>query len=143
MNKGLDVRYLKTALMVAVLVPMAASSAAAEGPFDGTRNLACAVSRVYECAPKGGCEEVDIEAVELAGFFLVNFKKKEISAIYPPDDEVSPIEHVESVNGSTIIQGSESGRGWGIVLDQKTGRLSGSILGKDVGFLAYGACMPK
>jgi len=143
MSKGFKVNYLKIALMAAVLVAMAASHAAAEGPFDGTKNLACAVSRVYECAPTGGCEEVDMEVVELAGFFLVNFKKKEISAIYPPDDDVSPIEHVESVNEATIIQGSESGRGWGIVVDQKSGKLSGSIFGKDVGFLAYGACMPK
>jgi hypothetical protein len=143
MNKRLEVKHLNMALMAAALVAMATIPAAAEGPFDGTKNMVCAVNRAYECSPREGCDEVDPEVVEVSSFFLVNFRKKEISAIFPADDDVSPIEHVESANGGTIIQGSESGRGWGIVVDQTTGRFSASIYGKLVGFLLYGVCMPK
>ena len=132
--------FAATLLAACTSAPTAAWAAS---PFDGKQNMVCAINRSYECGVKGGCMEVEPEDVDVSAFFLVNVKKKEISAIYPPDEDVSPIEHIESQNGATIIQGSESGRGWGIVVDQETGKLSASVYGRRVGFLLYGACMPK
>lgn len=91
----------------------------------------------------GGCDDVEEIAVDVADFFMIDVRKKEISAIYPPDDEVSPIEHIESDHATTVVQGSESGRGWGLAIAQEAGRFSASIYGRAVGFLLYGACMPK
>ena len=47
---------------------------------------------------------------------------------------------VASVDGSTVLQGTENGRAWSIVIDQQTGKLSGSVVDAEGAFLVFGAC---
>ena len=39
-----------------------------------------------------------------------------------------------------LLQGSEQGRAWSVVIGQKTGALTASIVDHDGGFLISGAC---
>jgi hypothetical protein len=39
-----------------------------------------------------------------------------------------------------ILQGVENGHGWSMSIDQKTGRITTTVSGEEVGFMVFGAC---
>jgi len=131
------------AVAVTATLVMAAPSRAEKSKLDGSRNLLCAASRVIECTTYGECKDVPPVAAELPDFFVLDFKKKQISAVQPPDDDTSPIEFTENNHGSTIVTGSDGGEGWGIRVDQHTGKMSGAVYSNGMGFMIFGACTPQ
>ena len=52
---------------------------------------------------------------------------------------MSAIKSIEHIDGKMIMQGSENGRGWTIVVSEKTGKMSATISDDQVGFVIFGA----
>ena len=47
------------------------------------------------------------------------------------------IKSIEHIDGKMIMQGSENGRGWTIVISEKTGKMSATISDDQVGFVVF------
>ena len=74
-------------------------------------------------------------------FLKINFEKKTISATEESRrTDVSVIKNIERVDSRQIIQGAENGRGWTIVISEKTRKMSATVSDEDVGFVVFGAC---
>jgi hypothetical protein len=116
----------------------AGGSAGAAG-FDGSKDFLCAPTDVAECDAAARCERVSPSEVDLPAFLRVSVGKKRISNIEPPERS-TVIENVRSVDGATILQGAENGRAWSMVIDQQTGKLSGSIAEGAGAFVVFGSC---
>ena len=111
------------------------------GPFDGSTPLLCAVIDAIECGADGNCVMGSAESENLPQFVEISFKDKVVKATKGSDiKRVSKIKQVDHNAGSLIMQGSEDGRGWNIVINEKTGKLSATVAGDRVGFIVFGAC---
>ncbi len=52
------------------------------------------------------------------------------------------IKNIERINGKTILQGVQEGRGWTMIISEETGKMSASVSGDGFGFIVFGACTP-
>jgi hypothetical protein len=134
--------YLVT-LTATLLLAATAPQPAQASDFDGSRNLLCAPNDVVECDTAARCERASIEDVDLPSFVHVQFAKKRLASAGGGDERTTPIQNIQSVNGLTILQGAENGRAWSVVIDQTSGRMSGSIADGGGAFAIFGACLPE
>lgn len=133
MNK---IKFLGLAFLCLILTPL--SSAA--GPFDGSVPLLCAVIQVVECDAGGECFPVQPEVANIPRFLKINFKNKMISATKESGrKDTSRIKNIERFNGNLILQGSENGRGWTMVISEETGKMSATVSDERAGFVVFGA----
>ena len=130
-------------LGLVIVLCSAVAGPAAASDFDGSRALLCAPSDVIECGAGGECQRVTLEAMNIPRFIHVNFKKKRLSGKLETGEETTAVQNVQKVDGRTILQGAERGRGWSLVIDQETGHMSGAIAGDGAGFVLLGACTPQ
>jgi hypothetical protein len=83
---------------------------------------------------------VQPEIENIPRFLKVNFKNKTISATEESGrEDTSRIKNIERVNGNLILQGSENGRGWTMVISEETGKISATVSDEQAGFVVFGA----
>ena len=136
---GVPVRLLVIALGVAAPGPAAASD------FDGSRNLLCAPTDAIQCEGAGDCNRIEVELLNMAKFLYVDFKAKTLKGTVEgaTSEEASSIQSVQKLDGGTLIQGAESGRGWSLFVDKGTGDMTLAIAGDDIAFVLFGVCQPR
>ena len=133
MNK---IKFMGLAFLCLILTPLPITA----GQFDGSVPLLCAVIQVVECAGGGECYPVQPEVANIPRFLKINFKKKTISATEDSGrKEVTKIKNIEHANGKVVLQGSENGRGWTMVISEETGKMSATVSDDQVGFVVFGA----
>ena len=131
----------KTAMFILALCLCMTSIQDAAAQFDGSEPLLCAVVQIVECEADGECHPVTTEMAMIPRFLKISFEKKTISATEESNrTDVSVLKNFERVDGRLIIQGAENGRGWTIVISEKTGKMSATVSDEDVGFVVFGAC---
>jgi hypothetical protein len=117
------------------LVPMQLAAA----QFDRSVPLLCAVIQVIECEADGECFPVTAEIANIPRFLKINFKKKTISATEESGrKDVTQIKNFERINGKMILQGTEGGRGWTMVISEETGEMSATVSDDQAGFVVFG-----
>ena len=121
------------------------------GDYDGSKPLIFSVKTVLECAPNGESYIVTTEEMEIPQFLIVDCKKMTISPFPPiPGRRDSVIKRLEHIDGKLILQGADDGVehvrdgvGWTAAISEDTGRAVVTAAGEDVGFVIFGACMPR
>ena len=112
--------------------------AGAAGKHDGSAPLLCVPIGVTECGAEGECKRGTAESVNLPQFIRVDLKAMTIRSEEQKRD--SPIKTVEHMNGKLILQGTQGDRGWTMLIDEDTGRLSATVIADGEGFVVFGAC---
>ena len=115
--------------------------AAAKAMYDGSVPLLCAPIEIIECGVEGDCLSSTAEIANIPQFIKINFEKKVLSAA----DEIgreAPIKNLEHNEGTMIMHGGQSGRGWTMVISEETGKMSATVSEAQVGFIIFGACTP-
>ena len=89
------------------------------------------------------------EEINLPQFIFVDFKGKNLSGRRPGSstEETTKVQNIQKVDGRTILQGAERGRGWSIVIEQDSGKMAGSVAAfsedqKRMGVVLLGSCTP-
>jgi hypothetical protein len=111
---------------------------AAAGKYDGSVPMLCVPSVVTECGSDGECRRGTAESVNLPQFLTVDLKAMKVHA--EGTGRESPIRNLERLDGTIIIQGGQSGRGWTMTISEETGRMSSTISTDGEGFIIFGAC---
>ena len=78
------------------------------------------------------------QAIELPPQLRLSFARKLLSA--PESERSSPIHTVEIDPAVLVVQGSQHGRGWSMVIDRASGALSGTIADAEGAFIVTGIC---
>ncbi len=127
---------------LALLFFLATGSATA---LDKSEPLLCASIHVHECVDGAGCRAVLPEDVGAPTFFWIDLKKKEIRA--SKDEEATIIERMEDVEGRTVLQGADpgspdfaDGSGWTIMIEDDTGRMTGTAITRQAAVVIFGTC---
>jgi hypothetical protein len=113
----------------------------ASADFDSSKPLLCAVIETIECDAGKGCSETTVEIMNIPQFIWIDMEKSKISGkVEGGKQEDTVIKNFEQVDGKLIMQGGEGGRGWSMVIQESTGKLSATISGDQAGFVIFGAC---
>jgi hypothetical protein len=116
-----------------------ASQAAFGADFDGSKPLICSTMEAQDCAAGETCSRELPDALGLPNFIRIDFAKQ---AIVGPK-RTTAIKTLERSPSQVLMQGTELGFAWTLVLDATSGRLSASYLNGDNAVLAFGACTPQ
>lgn len=132
-------RWVGVALLVGLGAVAPGLAAGAE--LDGSVPMLCAVMAVTECHRGGVCEPADAGAAGLPPFVRVNVGQKALEAT-DGSGRRTAIHSAAVVKEKErlLLQGGENGRGWSVVIGQKTGEMTAAIVDHDGGFLLSGVC---
>ncbi|HVN37076.1 MAG TPA: hypothetical protein VMW19_02755 [Myxococcota bacterium] len=129
-------------LALGATVGLGCAAIASAAGFDGSKDLLCAPTDIAQCDQSAHCERVSPSDVDLPPFLRLDFAKKRMMSLSDPPRE-TPIERVEQSEGVTVLQGAQNGRAWSLVIDQATGRMTGSVADGEGAFAVFGACTPR
>ena len=115
-----------------------AGSTSADPTIDGKRDLTCEPQHVAQCGESALCATVALNDIELPTRLLVSFAQKKLSV--PEGERSSPIHTVEIDPAVLVVQGSQNGRGWSMVIDRASGALSATIADTEGAFIITGTC---
>jgi hypothetical protein len=127
----------RSSLLPTLLALVLAGAAAAEG-VDASKPLRCALAEAAECDEQAACEVVTLEQIELPAEWRVDFAAKQLVSL--DGQRTSPIAALDVLEALLVLQGHQNGRGWTLVLERTTGRLSGAIATAEGAFVLAGGC---
>jgi hypothetical protein len=127
----------RSALLPTLLALALAGTAGAEG-LDASKPLRCAVGEAAECDEQAACEAVTLEQIELPAEWRVDFAAKQLVSL--DGQRTSPIAALDVLETLLVLQGHQNGRGWTLVLERATGRLSATIVTAEGAFVLAGGC---
>jgi len=113
----------------------------ASAKYDGSVPLLCAPIQAIECGVGGDCHRGTADSVNIPQFLKIDFEEKIIMAA-DESEKKAIIKSLEHVDGKMIMQGTQNGRGWTLVISEESGKMSATISDVQVGFVLFGACTP-
>ena len=132
-----------TKLMLATAL-LGTSVSPAGAAFDGSVPLLCAVTGTVSCEAHGDCIEGPAEAVNLPVFLKIDVQNKVAQSVRAGGEQrTSEILSTHKEGDSLVLLGVDQGAGWSTTIGGDEGRLTLSVSGPGVGFLAFGACIPQ
>jgi hypothetical protein len=129
------------AAVVAAFLLASASSAHAQTPFDGSAPMKCAIQTVMTCSDASGCVRGTAQTVYLPPVLTVDVPNRVIGGA--ATGRTARITSTGQGPGKLMIAGQEMellGNMWGLVVEHKTGAMSGAILSHGGGLLLFGTC---
>jgi len=134
MNK---IKLMSLALLCIIVTPL--SLAAAD--FDGSKPLLCATIETFECGSGIECQWGTAQSVNLPQFLKIDFKEKKISGTRESGEVLTTkIENIERGDGKLVLQGTENNKGWNMLINEATGKMTTTASDDQVGFVVFGAC---
>jgi hypothetical protein len=112
----------------------------AAGKYDGTSALICAAVAAHECATGERCQPRTAESVGLPTLMRMDFAGMKVRPLEATPNRDSTMRNVNHVNGRTVINGGESGRGWVVTINEATGRMTAAVVTDDEGYVVFGQC---
>ncbi len=115
-----------------------AAAPAAAGDFDGSKKLICAPVLAMDCAVGSECLSGTPDDMGAPAFIRIDFEKKEVMGT----TRTSPVLHMEKSPEQVLLLGVEVGLGWTIAINSESGRMHGTLAGRDGAFVLIGSCTP-
>jgi len=135
MNK---IKLMGLALLCIIVTPL--SIAAAD--FDGSKPLLCATIETFECGSDIECQRGTAQSINLPQFLKIDFKEKKISGIRESGEVLTTeIENMERSDGKLVLQGTQNNKGWSMLINEATGKMTITVSDDQVGFMVFGACI--
>jgi hypothetical protein len=123
---------------------LGASTLTTAAVFDGSVPLLCAVTGTVSCDAQGECVEGPAEAVNLPVFLELDVQNKVAKSVRAGGEQrTSEILSTHAEGGSLVLLGVDQGAGWSTTIGESDGRLTLSVSGGGIGYLAFGSCIPQ
>jgi hypothetical protein len=103
--------------------------------------LLCAPGQQIQCDDDGECVRGTVQGARLPRFIRVDFATQQLSGVVEEGELVTPIKNRQQLDGMLILQGTENGRGWSMAINEKSGDMTLTVSGDQVGFVVFGACL--
>jgi hypothetical protein len=106
--------------------------------FDGSRPLICATVDAHDCDPGEVCLRALPAELGAPQFLRIDFEKKAVSG----PQRSTPIRFMENGPAQILLQGTELGFAWTIVLDKQDGSATVMFVNREDALVLFGACTP-
>jgi hypothetical protein len=112
--------------------------------FDGKKPFLCATIDVAQCAPGQDCVRESAGTVNVPQFFSVDAQQGLVTATENAGNtRTSKIERVEHLPHLLRLSGGDAEAGWIAGIEEDSGKLTLAVVGDQVGFVIFGACILK
>jgi hypothetical protein len=128
-------RLRRTAWVAALLC---STTAVFGADFDGTKRLICATIDAHACDPGVSCLRGLPDDIGAPRFLRVDFAEKTITG----PRRTTPIRYIDTSADQILMQGTELGYAWTIVIDKADGAMSMTLVNRDDTFAVFGYCTP-
>lgn len=134
----------KAILQLAGCALSGASMVTTAALLDGSAPLLCAVTSTVSCDTQRNCIEGPADAVNLPVFLKIDVANNVAEGIKAGGEKrTSKILTAEQADDSLVLLGADQGMGWSASIDQTAGKMTLSVSGAAVGYLAFGTCLPQ
>ena len=116
-----------------------ASAPAPGADFDGSKALTCATVEAHDCSAGETCRRGLAESVGAPQFMRIDFSKKTIAG----PKRTTAIVSLTKAEQQLLLQGTELGYAWSIVLDTEDGSMAATLANRDGVVALFGACTPS
>jgi hypothetical protein len=109
--------------------------------YDGSAPLKCRIQAVMMCSDASGCVRGTAESALLPPVMNVDVPDRRLSG--DASGRTVKIVSVGHGGGRLVLHGEEiemAGTAWNVVVDQKSGDLTGAVLTRVGGYLVFGSC---
>jgi hypothetical protein len=125
----------------AALLPVLVAFDAQALEFDGSQPFLCAPVKITSCALGAECLDETADSINLPQFLTVDLSGKNIKGKRPTGEALSsPILSAQRDGDQLVMQGTENALAWTVSVGQENGKMTIVAAGKDVAFVAFGAC---
>jgi hypothetical protein len=107
--------------------------------FDGSKPLLCATVDAHDCDVGEICLRALPAALGAPQFLHIDFAKKTVTG----PQRTTPIRFMETGQSQILLQGTELGFAWTIVLDRMDGAMTVTLVNREDALVLFGACTPK
>ncbi len=137
----MQIRKSLWAIAACVVTTPFIATAVSAGELDGSSDMLCAVTDVIACLENANCAQGQARDFDLSELIILDSKQKVIRGTRESGHkEVSSIKNTELSGDHLILQGVEHGRGWSFAINTQNGKMSASLVGDGVSFMASGIC---
>jgi hypothetical protein len=131
------IKLIILALLCIIVTPFSIGAA----DFDGSKPLLCATIETFECGFGIECQWGTAQSINLPQFLKIDFKAKKISGTRESGEVLTTkIENMERGDGKLVLQGTENNKGWNMLINEATGKMTITASDDQVGFVVFGAC---
>jgi hypothetical protein len=127
-------------LMMGICMTYLACASPVRAAGEENAPLLCAPGEPIQCESKGECAQGTIQGVRLPRFIRVDFAAQQLSGAVEGGKVVTAIQNRQQLDGMLVLQGTENGRGWSMAINEKSGDMTLTVSGDQVGFVVFGAC---
>jgi hypothetical protein len=106
------------------------------GDFDGSKRLLCATLEGHACDPGLVCEHALPAELGAPRFLSIDFTGKTISGPL----RATPIVSMSKDQGQILMQGTELGYAWTVVLDTSDGEITLTLANRHDALVLFGDC---
>jgi hypothetical protein len=128
-------------LLYAAVMVLTSVTAAHAGPYDGSAAMQCRIQAVMMCSDGSGCVRGTAQSALLPPVVKVDVPGRLLSG--DASGRTVKIVSVGHGPGRLVLHGEEvemSGTAWNVVVDEKSGALTGAVLTYVGGYLVFGSC---
>jgi hypothetical protein len=128
-------RLRRTALVAGLLC---LTTAVFGADFDGSKRLICATVDAHACDPGEVCLRGLPDDVGVPRFMRIDFAEKTIAG----PKRTTQIRYMDNSAYQILMQGTELGYAWTVVLNKTDGSMSMTLVNRDDTFAVFGYCTP-
>ena len=131
-------RLRRTALAAASAALLCSTTAVFGADFDGSKPLICATVDAHACNPGEVCLRGLPDSIGIPEFMRIDFAAKTIAG----PKRTTQIRYMDTGADQILMQGTELGYAWTVVLDKIDGAMSMTLVSRDDAFTVFGYCTP-
>jgi len=131
-------RLRRTALAAASGALLCSTTTVFGADFDGSKPLICATVDAHACDPGEVCLRGLPDDIGVPRFMRIDFAKKTIAG----PKRTTQIRYMDKSADQVLLQGTELGYAWTVVLDKADGSMSMTLVNRDDTFAVFGYCTP-
>jgi hypothetical protein len=120
-----------------------ASATALSDSLSGTDRFLCSAVEATVCTADGICESGPPWDWRIPQFLIVDLDRKELSTTEASgENRMTPILNLSREDGHIVLQGTQAGRAFSMVLQEDNGHAAIAIATDGVTISVFGACTP-
>ena len=111
--------------------------------ISGKDELVCSAGQVTVCTPDGVCDRNSPQGMQIPQFLVIDLSGKRLTTTEASgENRHTEISHLARRDELIVLQGSQGGRAFSMMISETTGLASIAVVLEGVAIGVFGACTP-
>lgn len=128
---------------IAFLGLAAGLSPARADDLTGADKILCSTGRIAACCDDGQCGQGSPDELNMPQFIEIDVPAKRVSTTRASGlNRQTTVDNLKRAGGQLVLQGTQNGRAFTILIDEKTGEMTAAVAASECSVSAFGTCTP-